>query len=280
MGFYSASSIVRDAQAHGVEIFEPSVVHSDWDCILVGPAERPSVRLGLRMIRGLGEPVGRAIEQARGQASFRDLDDLIRRTELRKNVVEALAEAGALEEIVQGRRNALWRARAPRAGPLFEQHPVQESEIELPPLRPAEQLVLDYARVGLSVHDHPLRHLRAGLDRRRVLRTEELPGITSGKRIAVAGVVLNRQAPMTASGVVFMTIEDETGTANVILWKNVFEGYRHTAVNAKLLLVEGKVETREGTTHVLASRLERLDTPRQAEEAPLGGLRARSRDFC
>ncbi len=328
MGFYSISSIVRDAQSHGVEVLPASVVDSDWDCTPAGPApagpganeglaplrsrwslpshpsgqrqdrqgkspsrrdatcfsagsERPSIRLGLRVIRGLGEPTARVIEQARATQAFRDLDDLVRRCSLRKNVVEALAEAGALEPLVTGRRQALWRARAPRSGPLFDEHPMQEGEIALPPLRPAEQLVLDYARTGLSIHDHPMRYLRARLDRRHVTRTSELAAIPSGQTIAVAGVVLNRQQPMTASGVVFMTLEDETGMANIIVRKQIFEANRHAALHAKLLLVRGRLEKRDGVTHVLVTGMERIDVPKASgqDDAPLAQLKPRSRDF-
>lgn len=268
MGFYSPASIVRDAQTHGVDVLPVCVTHSDWDCTLT--ADRPpKVRLGLRLLQGLGESTGRTIVQARSLRPFDDLDDLLRRTSLRKNVVEALAEAGALEGLVQGRRRALWKARAPRAGALFGNEAIREADVELPPLRPAEQLVLDYARVGLSLHDHPMRHLRANLT--GVLRAEDLAGIPTGSNVSVAGVVLNRQRPFTASGVVFMTLEDETGLINLVLWSAVFEAHRHTAVNARILLVRGRLDKHEGVTHVVAQKIERLDTP--------AGLKPRSRDF-
>ena len=268
MGFYSPASIVRDAQAHGVEVLPLRVTHSDWDCTLTEDRP-PKVRLGLRLLQGLGESTGRSIVRARAEGPFTSLDDLLLRTALRKNVVEALAEGGALEGLVQGRRLALWKARAPRAGALFGDGALREPEVHLPPLRPAEQLVLDYERVGLSLHDHPMRHLRARLT--GVLQAEQLGNLHNGAEVAVAGVVLNRQRPFTASGVVFMTIEDETGLVNLVLWGAVFEAHRHTAVHARILLVRGTVDKHEGVTHVIARDIERIDSP--------AGHKVRSRDF-
>ncbi len=268
MGFYSPASIVRDAQAHGVEVLPLRVTDSDWDCTLTEDRP-PKVRLGLRLMRGLGESAGRSIVRARAEGPFTSLDDLLRRTAPRKNVVEALAEGGALEGLVQGRRLALWKARAPRAGELFGDEALREPDVRLPPLRPAEQLVLDYERVGLSLHDHPMRHLRARLT--GVLQAEQLGSLRSGTEVAVAGVVLNRQRPFTASGVVFMTLEDETGLVNLVLWGTVFEAHRHTAVHARILLVRGTLDKHEGVTHVVARHLERVDSP--------AGNKVRSRDF-
>jgi error-prone DNA polymerase len=269
MGFYSPSSIVRDAQAHGVEVLPIRVTDSEWDCTLTTD-NPPKVRLGLRLLQGLGESAGRAIAHARAERPFDDLDDFLQRTSVRKNVTEALAEAGALEGLVSGRRRALWKARAPRAGALFKNAAIREAEVELPELRPAEQLMLDYTRVGLSLNDHPMCHVRKKLGG-GVVRATELAGMDSGRDVSVAGVVLNRQRPATASGVVFMTLEDETGLVNLVVWAAVFEAHRHTAVNARMLLVHGKLDKHDGVTHVIVRDFERLDTP--------AGFRPRSRDF-
>jgi error-prone DNA polymerase len=279
MGFYTPASIVRDAQAHGVEVLPARVTESGWDCALEGEPSR--LRLGLRLVRGLGEPVARAIERARAERPFEDLGDLVRRAELRKDVVEALAEAGALEPLVPGRRQALWKARAPRSGPLFAKIPVRERPVALPPLRAVEQLVLDYARVGLSIDDHPMRHLRARLEASAVLRIDALARVPSGAEVAIAGVVINRQRPMTASGVVFMTLEDEAGLANLVLWPAVFEQHHHTVVHGKILIVRGKVERQDGVTHVIARAIERLDVPgAKAAGEEMSEIAVRSRDFC
>jgi error-prone DNA polymerase len=281
MGFYTPGSLVRDARSHGVDVLPATVTDSGWDCTLTSD-ERPKLRLGLRLIRGLGEIAGRAIEQAYVRSPFVDLDDLVRRAALKKNHVEALAEAGALEPLVAGRRQALWKARAPRSGPLFERVPSGEQPPALPPLRPKEQLVLDYARVGLSIEDHPMRHMREMLATRGVMRLDELDAWPDGARVLVAGVVLNRQRPGTASGVVFMTLEDEAGMANLVIWADVFERHHHEAINGKILLINGRLQRQEGITHVVVESLERLDVPgrhNQQQPDPVHDLRVRSRNF-
>ena len=290
MGFYSASTLFQDAQRHGVEVRDVSIVDSNYDCTLepAGPASKVvsrlpgaarAVRLGFRLIKGLAKDSAARIELARQSQAFRSLDDLMHRARLRKDEIERLAEAGALEPLVPGRRNAVWQARAPRVGGLFARLDVAEPRVALPPLRAAEQLLLDYGRKGLSVADHPLRHLRKRLSARKVLTAAELPRAEQGSRVSVAGLVLTRQQPGTASGVVFITLEDETGFVNLILWQAVYERLRLIARHATLLLAHGKIERdREATNaevpilHVIVEDLERLDRP----EAK---LRKQSRDF-
>ncbi len=287
MGFYSASSLVRDLQAHGGEVRPVCVVASAWDSTLEpadmtgaqpGEDRHPSaLRLGLRQVRGLGRAAARSLEEARAAAPFAHLDDLVRRTSLAKDDLEALAEAGAVAALVPGRRDALWKARAPRLGGLFEGVPLEVGDDpKLRPLRPVEQLVLDYGRVGLSLRDHPMRHVRprlAGKGGARVRLAKELVGLRDGASVAVAGLVLGRQRPVTASGVTFFTLEDETGVANLIVQKQVFDDHYVTARHAKILLVHGRVERQGEVVHVLVRRMERLDLP--------GGepLVAPSRDF-
>jgi error-prone DNA polymerase len=293
MGFYSPGSLVRDATDHGVETRGVSVIHSDWDSTLEPPGEvckiqstavgaKKALRLGFRLVKGFGERPARAIEVARAERRFASLEDLVRRAALKKNEVEALAEAGALEELVQGRRQALWKARAPRTEGLFESVDVLEGDVPLPPLGAAEQLLLDYGRLGLSVNDHPMRHLRDRLRHQRVLTARELEQQPQGRRASVAGLVLTRQRPGTASGVVFITLEDETGIMNLILYSRVFEEHYLAARHAALLLARGKVERqvtepRPGEVgkavpivHLLVDRLDRLDVP---------GVHSMSRDF-
>ena len=290
MGFYSASTIFQDAQRHGVELRDVDVGASAWNCTLEPASEKSAIqsrfseaaraiRLGLRLVKGFAEESARRIEAARAEAAFGSLDDLIRRARLRKDEVEKLAEAGALESLVAGRRHAVWQSRAPRVGGLFEKLDTVEPRIALPPLRAAEQLLLDYERKGLSVSDHPLRHLRERLRARGVVSAAELPHAKQGSRVSVAGLVLTRQQPGTASGVVFITLEDETGFVNLILWNAVYERLRLIARHSTLLLAHGKVERdREATAaevpilHVIVEDLERLDRP----EAK---LRKQSRDF-
>ena len=331
MGFYSPSSIVRDAQRHGVEVRPVCVAASDWDNLLEDQGR--VVRLGFRQVKGMAEAAGKAIMAARAESPLRDLDDLVRRADLKKNETEALAEAGALDVLVPGRRHALWRARAPRAPGLFEGVAIEPpgarfsggsgaeppssnegaaraahdrapvavdappgeaaaadgsgdgaGEVRLPPLEPVEQLVLDYGRVGLSLHDHPMRHLRPGLDARapppprsrrpaRVRRAEDLATMNDGAPVTVAGLVIGRQRPATASGVTFITLEDETGIMNLVVTLKVFGEHHLVARHAKMMLVSGRLERQGEVIHVLVRRMERLDLPGRRD------LPARSRDF-
>ncbi len=293
MGFYSPSTLIRDAQKHGVEVRDVSVVHSDWDCTLEPPSAKSSiasdypgankaVRLGLRLIKGLGQQLAERIRQARSQQAFESLDDFMHRVRPKKDEAEALAEAGALEALVVGRRQALWQVRAPRLAGLFEQVPQQEPQVHLPALKETEQLILDYGTKSLCVHDHPMRHLRQRLKQRRVIRAVDLVHWNKGARVSVAGLVLSRQQPGTASGVVFVTLEDETGFANLILYRHVFERFHSVARHSTLLLAHGEVE-REAkpleagdapVIHVIVKSLERLDVP-----VPNGAIASISRDF-
>ena len=294
MGFYSVSSIVRDAQNHGVTVLPPDIERSDWDCTIerwenqqgggeAGRSERGSslkaLRLGLRIVKGIGEDVALRIAKARAEAPFRDTKDLAVRADLRTDQSDALAEAGALDSLAKGRRQAMWKVRAPDGGELFSRALPNEPEVSLPKLAEVEQLRFDYARLGLSVDDHPMRHLRARMKKLGVVTSRELFYIEHGTEVNVAGLVLSRQRPMTASGVVFITLEDETGMVNLILTPDVFDRSYPLAVNARLVLVRGKVERmprrpQQGdhpVIHVLVKMLEALELP--------GGLEARSRDF-
>jgi error-prone DNA polymerase len=309
MGFYSVSSIVRDAQNHGVTVLPPDVERSDWDATIeaenqqevgkVGRSDKISIkqnqilpdlpsscessgralRLGLRIVKGIGEDVALRIAKARGEAPFRDTKDLAVRADLRTDQADALAEAGALDSLAQGRRQAMWKVRAPSGGELFARALPNEPNVALPKLAEVEQLRFDYARLGLSVDDHPMRHLRARMKKRGVVTSRELFYVEHGTDVNVAGLVLSRQRPMTASGVVFITLEDETGMVNLILTPDVFDRSYPLAVSARLVLARGKVERmprrpKQGdhpVIHVLVKKLEPLDLP--------GGLEARSRDF-
>jgi error-prone DNA polymerase len=159
--------------------------------------------------------------------------------------MDALAEAGAFEPLLRERRQALWAAREPRQLGLFQGIPSREPAVQLPRLEELEVLALDYERVRLSLADHPLRHLRAQLRRRAVITTAELAQRSIGDQVAVAGLVLARQRPGTASGVVFVTLEDETGVANLVFYSRVFDEYRQAAHHSSLLLVRGKVERQD-----------------------------------
>jgi len=283
MGFYSPASLVKDAQKHGVVVRPACVLASDWDCTLEvvsrGPGEtaspalspgdeqpaRHAVRLGLRMIKGLGTLGAEQLVQRRREleargSGFLDFADVVRQVPLSKLDIEALAEAGAFAVLEPERRQVLWSARAPEQLGLFCEAHVSEPPVELPKLQPIEVLALDYGRVRLSLADHPLCHLRAVLKQRSVITAAALAASPAGCRVRVAGLVTARQRPGTASGVVFVTMEDETGIANLIFHSSVFEAYRAAAQHAPLLLVTGKVERHD-------PRPESVDTrdPRQAQ---------------
>jgi len=265
MGFYSPSSIVEDAKRHGVRVLPACVHTSGWDSTLEGEGGA-AFRIGLREVRGLSEETGRRIVLEASRAPYTDIADLERRASVRKDHLVALAEAGALAALTpadgagkKNRRAAVWSALAPAEIPLLrEAHtraarsPSHErSELdartlaalapELPRLTREEQLLLDYERTGLSVADHPMRIVRPKLPP-RVLSSRDLQRVPHGTVVASAGVVLCRQRPMTASGVVFVTLEDELGFVNLVLFAKVFERLRHVTNTSTMLLVTGKVE--------------------------------------
>ncbi len=294
MGFYSAATILHDAQRHGVEVRDVDVTRSDWDSTLEpvrALAEDAEIhrcpralRVGLRQVKGLSEKCAKRIEQARAERPFVSLDDAVRRAALRDDEFERLAEAGAFETLLPGRRQALWRARAPRVSGLFEGKPVLEPEVRLPELHASDSLLMDYQHKNLSVADHPMRHVRKKLAN-NVLSSVELRDRRKGELVSVAGVVICRQQPGTASGVVFITLEDEHGFANLILWRAVYEKFRLPARHSSILLAHGEVERQvraDGSNlpgggdaaviHLIVRSLSRLDVPGS-------DIHAVSRDF-
>ena len=293
MGFYSPSTILQDAQRHGVKLLAIDAAESGWDCACV-PHPHPSeggktaIRLGLRLVSGLGEDAGRRIEEARAEGPFASVDDVIVRARLDKKEVHALAESGALDALAGGRRQAIWKVVAPRPAELFEDAPADEAKPKLRSMSRAEQLVLDYERTGVSVEDHPMRLLRPSLGK-KVRSSRDLMALRSGTRVTTAGLVICRQRPGTASGVVFVTMEDEFGFSNLVLWAKTFEKFRHVATTARLLLVHGRIErsddrspdgrlkvpdpnAAQSVVYVVADKLERLD-------AHMPALASMSRDF-
>ena len=283
MGFYAPAQIVRDAREHGVEIREVDVNKSDWDCTLED-APAPSgalqmrhvsmkgdirsshaMRLGFRQISGFSEDHGKTIESARGRG-FASVRDLWLRTRLPPAALERLANADAFGSLGLSRRDALWAVRAlQRTGdkddlPLFQRVTMaeQEPDVALPSMPPGEQVVEDYRHLHLSLKAHPVSFLRADLDRRGIMRNEHLPGIANGQRVTVAGLVLVRQRPGTAKGVIFMTLEDETGIANTIVWQRTFETFRPVVLGARLVSVTGPLQSAHGVIHVVAEDIRDL----------------------
>lgn len=265
MGFYAPAQLVRDAREHGVEVRHPDVNASDWDGTLEPGAgeRRHALRLGLRSIDGFKKGWAEAIMAARAEGPFTDLDDLRLRARLTPAAMDRLAEADAYGSLKLSRRQGMWAARgAPPAAsaPLFEAMGLREADGRppeaLPELAPSEEVVGDYQTIRLSLKGHPVRYLRDRLEAAGARTAEAYPAEANGRRVAVGGVVLVRQRPGTAKGVCFMTVEDETGVANLVLWPDVFERLRPVAMGARMVLARGKVQTAEGVTHLVVEELE------------------------
>ena len=266
MGFYAPAQIVRCAVDHGVEAREVDVNHSLWDCTLEAATEpgKFALRLGMRQIDGLREEDANRIVAMRGtDRQFQDFRELWRRSGVSRACLERLAAADAFRSLGLDRRQALWEVRGlPKEIPLplFEHADAAEIGDEQPvalPIMPLpEHVVNDYRTLRLSLKAHPMSFLREGAKARHILSCADLKTIRDGSRVSVAGVVLVRQRPGSAAGVVFMTIEDETGVANSVIWPKVLERERIVVMGARLVVVHGRVQRHEDIIHVVAERLE------------------------
>lgn len=275
MGFYSPDQVLQDARRHDVEVRPVDVRYSDWDCSLE-PDEHgePAIRLGLRMIRGMREDDARRIEQARQSGAFRDAEDLSVRARLDASARERLADAGALGGLVGHRYQARWSVAGVKEQlPLFAGVSApNEAAPGLPAPSQGEDLLTDYATLGTTLGPHPLALLRQALRARRCRSSRELQAVEHGRPVSVAGLVIGRQRPQTASGVIFVTLEDEFGMVNVVVWHDLAERQRRVLVQSQMLRIDGHLETQDGVRHVIAGRLTDLT-------AMLTGLDIRSRDF-
>jgi error-prone DNA polymerase len=255
MGFYAPAQIVRDARAHGVEVRPVSVNESVWDCTLEGAA----VRLGLRMAKGLTTTHADEMIVRRG-AGYRSIEDMWRRLHVPVSALEQLAEADAFQTLGLDRRQALWTIRglSDTRLPLFDIVPAEpdpEPAVALAAMTAGRQVVEDYRSVGLSLRRHPVSFLRHDLTERRIVRCADLIGINDGTRLEVGGIILVRQRPGSAGGVLFVTVEDETGHANLILWPSVFEAQRSLILSASMIACRGKLQRAGEVTHVIAEQL-------------------------
>ena len=254
MGFYHPATIVGDAARHGQTIHPADVNHSDWLCAIEADG---TVRLGLRYVRGLREEAGRRIERLR---PFASADDLVRRAGLHHDELTRLAELGALGSLGLERRAALWEIElaARPAGTLYEGIPGPPSPSPLPSMTAEEALVADCEGTGLTLGPHPMVFHRERLERLRVARAIELPGLKDGRAVRVAGAVVVRQRPGTAKGFVFLNLEDETGLVNVVVPPPLFHRYRLVLVQEPFLYVEGTLEHRDDVISVRAGRIQPL----------------------
>ncbi|MGN6690285.1 MAG: error-prone DNA polymerase [Sphingopyxis sp.] len=311
MGFYAPAQIVRDARNHGVEVRPVSINHSHWDCTLEQTDGRYlAVRLGFRQVRGLANLHGAAIVGARGDAPYDAVEDVWRRAGVPRVAIERLAEADAFHAIAENRRQGLWKVRGLGEAPLPLFQAADEREagfspegIEPPtilrPMTDGREVVEDYRATQLSLRAHPLSFLRDELEDMGIVRCADLQHIRDGRNIEVAGVILVRQRPGSAKGVLFVTIEDETGIANAILWPDRFEIYRRQVMAASMIAIRGRLQKEGEVIHVIADRIVDHDAmlrsigrtgftvaPGRGDGATNGGgpdsrepLRQRSRNF-
>jgi error-prone DNA polymerase len=265
MGFYAPAQIVRCARDHGVEAREADVNHSHWDCTLEPIRARDifALRLGMRQIDGLREEAAQQIASVRDGANYRDIRDLWRRSGVGRACLEKLASADAFRSLGLDRRQALWDVCGlPKEIPLplFEHANATEAgtepKVALPVMPLSEHVVNDYRTLRLSLKAHPMSFLRARFTAARIVSCAHLKECRDGARVSVGGVVLVRQRPGSAQGVVFMTLEDETGVANSVIWPKVMERERKIVMSARLIVVHGRVQRHEDIIHVVAGRLE------------------------
>jgi error-prone DNA polymerase len=297
MGFYQPAQIVRDAREHGVEVRPIDVNFSEWDCTLEERHEGlrraqssrtearrhegkerwgcggPAVRLGMRLIKGMQSLHAQRIAECRGEG-FRSIEHFQRATKLPRSAIERLAEADAFSSLPRSRRIALWQtiALTDENIPLFEEHGAENSSgAPLAPMPLGQEVMFDYATAGLSLKQHPVALVREQLNRRKIITASQLKTRKDGW-VRVAGIVLVRQHPGTANGIVFVTLEDETGVANLIIRPNIFERYAPAVCRAYLLQADGYVERQGQVIHVMALRFDDLSHL-------LAGYKFHSRDF-
>jgi len=280
MGFYTPSQLIQDAKRHGIQFLPIDVNHSRWDHELLPTPDQdqPPVRLGFRLIKGLSEASAKRLVEARQSNRFQTLADLRQRTGLNKADLEALASADALQSISGNRYQSQWhvmglepdRPLLRNEATLYEKR--RNSDVSVTPPSVTEDVLADYQTTGLTLRAHPLALLRDKTPFKQCRRQSELHQLGNHRFVRIAGLVTCRQRPGTASGVVFLTLEDETGNHNVIVWPRVQENFREALMTAQLLLVKGTLEARDGVMHVIAGSLHDYS-------ASLQSLTIQSRDF-
>lgn len=305
MGFYAPAQLVQDARRHGVEVLAVDVAASEWDCTLTtfpsplgeegrvtndlagvvgqpsqmasssireGCSLQPALRLGLRMVNGLSVEGALRITAARALRGFSSVEDLAQRCELEQRDLKSLAAAGALASLAGHRRQAYWDVAGIEQGTPLELAQVEEIQPTLFPLTEGQDLAADYASVGLTLGRHPLALLRDTLRAQRLVTAAELRAFPHGRLTRAAGLVIGRQRPGTAGGVTFLTLEDETGQINVVVWRDLGERQRRELLGSRLLAVYGVLKRQGEVAHLIAGHLRDM-TPL------LGDLVTHSRDF-
>lgn len=286
MGFYAPAQIVGDARAHGVDVLPVCVNRSRWDCTLEqsGDNERHAVRLGMRLVKGLAVADAARIVAARMDGAFASVDDIWRRSGVPAASLVQLAEADAFHPSLRlERRDALWAIKALRDEPLPLFAAAAEREmrviaeqvepgVELRQMTEGHNVVEDYGHTGLTLRDHPIAFLRADLDSRNIVTCEEAMTARDGRWVMTAGLVLVRQKPGSAKGVMFITIEDETGPANIVVWPNLFEKRRRVVLGASMMAINGRIQREGDVVHLVAQQLFDLSSD-------LSGLADRDMEF-
>ncbi len=269
MGFYGPSQLVQEARRSGVRVLPADVIVSDWDCTLehrtTSPTHRggteqnvtkPALRLGLRMVSGLAKETALRIEAARDDCPFTDLDDLVHRAQLDARDRNVLADADALRTLSGHRHQARWKALGSEHLPgMLAGRSAKEPQLDLIAApQEGEEVLDDYASIGLTLRRHPVALLRTRLDKHGIKRSSEIEKLPNGCRVKICGLVVSRQRPQTANGTVFMTLEDETGSHNLIVWKDVMERHRLAALRSRFLIACGELQKSQGVTHIVARK--------------------------
>jgi error-prone DNA polymerase len=262
MGFYAPAQIVRDARDHGVEVRGVDVNYSDWDCTLEPCGGGFALRLGMRLVDGLAKDAGHRVMTAR-EAPYKDVDDLKSRARVDMKAVRSLSAADTMRSMGIDRRQALWQAQTLKDAPslpIFDHADISargpDPKVALPAMPKAEHVVADYQTLRLSLKAHPLMFYRASLRQQGFASSADLSRMYHGQKVSLAGLVLVRQKPGSAKGVCFITLEDETGVANLVIWPKMFKFYRRTIMSARLMVVHGRVQTDGRVIHVVADDLQ------------------------
>ncbi len=274
MGFYAPAQLVKDVRRQGVEVLPADVAYSDWESSLQRNANgKLSLRLGLHQIKGLSEKTGQRIAQQRYHSAFVDLHDLHQRLQLSKKESRALAAADAFRSLAGHRHQASWEALGVeiQQGLFADTPPRADTPIELPAPNEAEDIVADYAHTGLTLRRHPMALLRPRFTQRGWLSSESLSHCHNNSRVQVVGIVINRQHP-NAGGTIFLTLEDEFGDINIVIWERIVQQFTKAIVHGRLLMIDGKVEREGRTSHVIAHDVHN-------HSRLLGALSTQSRDF-
>ncbi|WP_313243136.1 error-prone DNA polymerase [Stenotrophomonas sp.] len=277
LGFYTPDQILQDARRHGVPVLPVDACHSAWDCTLVPPAVAGAgfgIRLGLRMIDGFSEAVATALVQARQRGPFESVADLSQRARLDRRHQGLLADAGALKALSGHRHRARWEVSGvEKPLPLFAQaRATAEAEVALPAPTAFDDMQADYNSTGTTLGRHMVSFVRPQLQQQRCLRSDELAALPHGRNVRFAGLVRMRQRPQTASGVTFLTLEDECGMVNAVVWRRIADRQHRVLVEARLMQIDGRLERVDGVQHLIVRQMQDIG-------GLIDGVRTHSRDF-